>query len=81
MLFGYYDTNGDRKNFKFGAYQVVHIECPSILPEVSGYHTWAMMWRKPLSLFLHHTYLDVVGSNPMPGKTFLAQNSIAGIKG
>ena len=28
---------------------------PSILPEVSGYHTGGMIWRKPLFLPLQHT--------------------------
>ena len=34
-----------------------------------GYHTGAS-WRKPLSLPLQHTYLKVVGSNPVTGKNF-----------
>ena len=45
-------------------------QCPSILPEVSGYHTGGVTWRKPISLPLQHTYLEVVGSNPETAKNF-----------
>ena len=49
----------------------VAAQCPSTLPEVSGYHTGGVTWRKPLSLPLQHTYLKVVGSNPVTGKNFI----------
>ena len=29
-----------------------------------------LTWRKPLSLRLQHTYLEVMGSNPVTGKNF-----------
>ena len=29
-----------------------------------------VIWRKPLSLPLQHTYLEVVGSNPVTGENF-----------
>ena len=45
-------------------------QCPSILPELGGYHAGGMIWRKPLSLPIQHTYLEVVGSNPVTGKNF-----------
>ena len=49
---------------------LVAAQCPSILPEVSGYHTGGVTWRKPISLPLQHTYLEVVGSNPETAKNF-----------
>ena len=39
---------------------------PSILQDVSGHHT-------PLSALIQHTYLEVVGSNPMTAKKKLAK--------
>ena len=47
----------------------------SILLEVSGYHTGGMTWRKPLSLPIQHTYLEVVGSNPVTNKKISAHKS------
>ena len=59
-------------------------QCSSILPEVSGYQTRVVIWRKLLYLPLQHTYLEVVGSNPVTGKksfslylqTFLSFGSV-----
>ena len=44
---------------------LVAAQCPSILPEVSGYHTGGMTRRKPISLPLQHTYLEVVVKKPL----------------
>ena len=50
-------------------------QCPSILTEVSGYHTGGVIWRKPLSLLLKHTYLEVVGSTPVTGENFFGKKN------
>ena len=58
-------------------------QCPSILPEVSGYHPGGVACRKPLSLPLQHFYLEVMSSNPVNSKNFFGTkfNSIALMKG
>ena len=56
-------------------------QCPSIQPEVSGYHTGAWhgenLLPSPFSTLIWRSWVQT----PWPAKTFLAQNSIACMKG
>ena len=66
---GHTHSGGTIRGMEEGDLQLAH--CPSILPEVSGYHTGCDM-EKTFSLPLQHTYLEVVGSSPVPGKKIIS---------
>ena len=61
------------------SYQIVALIPPHAVYPTGGQwlpSRWGMTWRKPISLPLQHTYLEVVGSNPVTRKKVLAQKSI-----